>query len=141
MSYPPAVPLSCVAHHLQTPQKLIQEKGRLAGPADPSVSQGIGCGENPTEANDHLWPLDNMPPTQPGASPNRYRPYIRLSEPPLHLKWCSHLPSGDHRICFPLPLDSISSITILPVAFPFRPSPCMMTPPIHTIICYIIIKQ
>ena len=27
-----------------------------------------------------------------------------------------------------------------PVAFPFHPSPCTMAPPIHMIICYIIIK-
>ena len=141
MNYPPAVPLSCVAHHLRTPQKLIQEKGRLTGPAGPSVSQNIGLGENPAEANDHPWPLGNMRLIQPGASPNHYHPYSCLSEPPLHLKWCSHPPFGDHRICFPLPLDSISWITILLVAFPFHPSLCTMAPPIHMIICYIIIKQ
>ena len=80
-------------------------------------------------------------PNPTGGLPNHYHPYIRLSEPPLHLKWCSHPLFGDHRICFPLPLDSISWVTILPEAFPFHPSLCTIAPPIHMIICYIIIKQ
>ena len=141
MNYPPAVPLSCVVHRLRTPWKPTQGKGRLAGPAGLSVLQDIGRGENPAEASGRPCSLSNTRPTRSGASPDRYRPCIRLSEPPLHLKWSS-LPSfEDRRICFPLPLDSISWITILPAASPSHPLPCTMAPPILMIICYIIIMQ
>ena len=141
MNYPPAVPLSCVVHHLRMPWKPTQEKGRLNGPAGLSILQYIGRGENPAEARGRPCPLSNTRLTRPGASPDHYRPCIRLSEPPLHLKWSSLPPFEDRRICFPLPLGSISWITILPVASPSHPLPCTMAPPILMIICYIIIRQ
>ena len=108
MNYPPEVPLFCVVHRLRTPRKPTQENGRLTDPAGPLVLQGIGRGENPAEANDRPCPLSNMRPTQPGASPDHYDSYTRLSEKSLHLKWSSHPPFEDRRICFPLPSDSIS---------------------------------
>ena len=141
MNYPPAVPFSCVVHHLRTPRKPTQEKDRLAGPTGLSVLQDIGRGENPAEANGRLCRLNNTRPTRPGASPDRYHPCIRLSEPPLHLQWSSLPLFEDRRICFALPLDNISWITILPVASPSRPLLCTMAPPILMIICYIIIRQ
>ena len=141
MNYPPAVPLSCVVHHLRTPWKPTQEKDRLAGPVGLLVLKDIGSGENPAEARGRPCQLNSTLPTQPGASPDRYRPCIRLSEPNLHLKWSSLPPFKDRRICFPLPLDIISWITILPVPSPSRPLPCTMAPPILMIICYIIIRQ
>ena len=82
-----------------------------------------------------IYPPFGALPTPPPPPPPSPPP------PPLHLKWCSHPPFGDHMIYFQLPLDSISWIKILPEAFPFHPSLCMMAPPIHMIICYIIIKQ
>ena len=141
MNYPLVVPLLCVVHRLLMQRKPTQENCGLIDPAGPSVLQGIERGENPAETNDRPCPLSNMRPTQLGASPDHYHQYTRLSEPPLHLKWSSHPLFEDRRICFPLPLDSISWITILPVAFPFHPFPCTMAPPIHMIICYIIIRQ
>ena len=40
----------------------------------------------------------------PQPLPSIYPPFGA----PLHLKWCSHPLLGDHKICFSLPLDSIS---------------------------------
>ena len=73
-----------------------------------------------------LRPVPNMYPPI-GAAPHR-----KQFLPP---------PFGDYRTCFPLPLDSISWTMILPVAFPYHPSPCTTVLPIRTITCYIIIRQ
>ena len=53
MNYPPTVLLSRAVHHLRTPQKPTPEKGHLASPAGPSVSQGVECEENLAGANAH----------------------------------------------------------------------------------------
>ena len=141
MSYPLAAPSFCSDHHLRMPRKTILENGRPADPAGPSASQGVEHGENPVETNDHPCPLNNMFPTQPGASPGQCQPYTHLLGSPLHLKWSFHPPFGDRRTCFLLPLVSISWITIPPVDFPYHPLPYTTAPPIHMIICYIIIRQ
>ena len=141
MSYPPAAPRSHAVHHLRTPRKPIQEKGLVANLAGPSVSQGIGCRENPAGTNDHPRQLTNMLPTKLETSPGQYQPCTRLSGPSPHREQFLPPPFGDHRTCFPIPLDSISWIMILPVAFPYHPSPCTMVLPIRTITCYIIIRQ
>ena len=82
MSYPLAVPRSSAVHHPQTSQKLNLEKRRLADLAGPSVSQGVGCGENPAGTNDSQRQLTNMCLTGLGASPYQYHPCTRLSGRP-----------------------------------------------------------
>ena len=103
MSYHPAVLPARAVHHPRTPWKPTQEKGRPAGPAYPSVFQGIGHGGNPSKTNNRPCPLNNMWPTQPGASQGQFHPYTHLSEPASLLKWYLHPPSGDHRINSPPP--------------------------------------
>ena len=86
MSYPPAVPPSRAVHHPRTPRKPNLEKGHLADPASPPMSQGIGCGENSTGTNDCQRQLTSMCQTRLEASPYQYHPYTRLSGPPPHCK-------------------------------------------------------
>ena len=104
MRYHPVVPPSRAVHHLRTLRKPTQEKGRLTGPAGPSVLQGIGHGGNLAKTNNRPCPLNNMCPTQPGASQGQFQPYTHLSGPPPLLKWYLHPPSGDRRTCFSPPL-------------------------------------
>ena len=75
MSYHPAVPPSRAVHHPRTPRRPTQEKGRLTGPAGPSVLQGIGHGCNPEKTNNRPCPLSNMCLTQPGATQGQFLPY------------------------------------------------------------------
>ena len=103
------------------PWKPILEKGRLAEQAGPSVSQGIECREKPAGTNDRPHYLTNMCPTELGVSSGQYQPCTCLSGPPPHRKQFFPPPFGDHRTCFPLPLDSISWIMILPAVFPYHP--------------------
>ena len=86
MNYPPAVPRSRAVHHPRTPRKPTQEKGHLAGPAGPSVLQGVGCGENPVETNDRQHQLTNMCLTGQGASPHQCHPCTHLTGPPPRRK-------------------------------------------------------
>ena len=124
MNYPPAVLLSCVIHHLRTPMKPTQEKGHLVGPVGLSILQDIRHEENPAKARDRPFPLSNTRPTRPGASPDRYRPCIRLSEPSLHLKWSS-LPSfEDRRYAFHSPWTAYPGL---------RSSPWLL----HPTLCYV----
>ena len=86
MSYPSTVPRSHVVHHPRTPRKPNLEKGHLANPVGSSVSQGIGCGENPAGTNDRQCQLTNMCLIGLGASPYQYHPCTCLSGPPPHRK-------------------------------------------------------
>ena len=70
----------------QTLRKPNLEKGHLADPADPSVSQGIECEVNLAGTNDHQRQLTNMCLTGLGASPYQYHPCTHLSRSPPHRK-------------------------------------------------------
>ena len=109
-SYPLVVSPSRAVHH------------PLAGPVGPSVLQGIGCGDNPAKTDNHPCPLNNMYPTQPWASQGQFQPYTFFSGSPLSLKWSSRPPFEDRKTCFPLPLVSISWITIPPGGFCTAPT-------------------
>ena len=86
MSYPPAVLCSRAVHHPRTPWKPTREKGHLADPTSPSVTQGVDCGGNPAGTNDRQHQLTNMCLTRPKASPHKCRPCTRLNGPPPCLK-------------------------------------------------------
>ena len=141
MNYPPAVHHSRVVRPPRTPQKPTQEKGHLAGPAGPLALQGVEHEENPAGINDHQHQLTNMFQTEQGASPHLCHPCTCLTGPPPCRKSSLPLLSGDHMICSPLPLDSISWTRILPAVFPYHPLPCTMVHPTLMITCCIITRR
>ena len=82
-SYLPAVPRSPAVHHPRTLRKPNLEKGPLANPTNPSVSQGAGCGKNSAGTNDPQRQLTSMCQTGLGAPPRQYHLCTHPWGPPL----------------------------------------------------------
>ena len=140
-SYLPTALRSHDVHHPRTPRKPNLEKGPRVDPANPSVPRNAGYGEKSVGTNVSQSHLMNMCPNDLGASPHRYHP-CTLPSGLLPPHTCfSPPPSEDHNTWSPLLSVNIFWIMILLATSLYRPSPCAMALPIHTIICCISTKQ